>query len=63
MVRIAPPEKEKWKMGGGCGVDCTAWEEKKKTRRWVWCGLHRPGRKKENQVVGVVWIAPPEKKK
>ena len=51
MVRIAPPEKEKWKMGGGCGVDCTAWEEKKKNRRWVWCGLHRPKKKKENQAV------------
>jgi len=45
VVRIAPPGKKKWKIGGGCGVDCTAWKEKKKTRRWVWCGLHRPGRK------------------
>ncbi|MBE5895239.1 MAG: hypothetical protein E7285_06195 [Lachnospiraceae bacterium] len=32
-------------------------------RRWVWCGLHRLERKKENQAVGVVWIAPPGKEK
>ncbi|MBE5895241.1 MAG: hypothetical protein E7285_06205 [Lachnospiraceae bacterium] len=51
VVWIAPPGKEKWKISGGCGVDCTARKGKMENRRWVWCGLHRPGRKKENQAV------------